>query len=125
MRFDYEDSTPLYLQVANQIEESILTEAFKENEQIPSTTEISKTFNMNPATVLKGMNLLVDKQLIEKKRGRGMFVPAGAREKVQAERKINFFQEKIQPVIREAQQLNVSKSELLLLIERGYQRGEN
>ncbi|MFC0232892.1 GntR family transcriptional regulator [Vagococcus entomophilus] len=125
MRFDYEDSTPLYLQVANQIEESILTEAFKENEQIPSTTEISKTFNMNPATVLKGMNLLVDKQLIEKKRGRGMFVTAGAREKVQAERKINFFQEKIQPVIREAQQLNVSKSELLLLIERGYQRGEN
>lgn len=66
MQFNFNSTEPIYLQVADQIEEAIFTETFVEGEQIPSTTEISKEFHINPATVLKGMNILVDAQLIEK-----------------------------------------------------------
>ena len=66
MEFDYSGTTPLFQQIAEQIEEGILNGSFKEGEQIPSTTEISKSFAINPATVLKGMNVLVERELIEK-----------------------------------------------------------
>mgnify|MGYP000659461412 CR=1 FL=1 len=81
MRFDFSGTTPLFRQVAEQISEAIVSGAFAEGEQVPSTTEISSTYAINPATVLKGMNLLVDQGLLEKRRGLGMFVTTGAREK--------------------------------------------
>lgn len=71
MQFNFNSTEPIYLQVADQIEEAIFTETFAEGEQIPSTTEISKEFHINPATVLKGMNILVDAQLIENGVGSG------------------------------------------------------
>ncbi len=69
MEFNFNSTEPLYLQVAQQLEEAIFTGSFAEDQQVPSTTEISKQFHINPATVLKGMNLLVAKELIEKKTG--------------------------------------------------------
>lgn len=54
MRFNFNSTEPLYLQVENQIEEAIFMQVFRENEQIPSTTEISQNFHINPATILKG-----------------------------------------------------------------------
>ncbi len=65
LKFEYSGSKPLFQQVADQITEGILNGSYKELEQIPSTTEISKGYQINPATVLKGMNLLVDQELIE------------------------------------------------------------
>lgn len=69
MEFNFSGEKPLFQQVADQIAEGIFNGAYLEGEQIPSTTEISKSYQINPATVLKGMNLLVERQLIEKKRG--------------------------------------------------------
>ncbi|WP_125606104.1 GntR family transcriptional regulator [Lapidilactobacillus bayanensis] len=120
MHFDFSSAESLYLQVANQIEEAIFSGAFAEGTQIPSTTEISRQFKINPATVLKGMNILVEQQLIEKKRGLGMFVMAGAQTKIIAKRKASFFEDYVASLIVESKKLGLSKADLQRLIERGY-----
>lgn len=121
MEFNYAGSKPLFQQVADQISLGILNGAYQEGEQIPSTTEISKGYQINPATVLKGMNLLVDEQLIEKKRGIGMFVLEGAKEKVEMIRKEEFLTKDVNLLIQEAKKLNISLEELKTILERGYQ----
>lgn len=120
MHFDFSSAEPLYLQVANQIEEAIFSGAFSEGTQIPSTTEISRQFKINPATVLKGMNILVEQQLIEKRRGLGMFVMVGAQAKIIAKRKASFFEDYVESLIVESKKLGLSKTDLQRLIERGY-----
>ena len=72
MQFNFESDTPIYMQVAEQIKDAILSGAFLEETQVPSTTEISVTYKINPATVLKGMTLLPDAGILYKKRGVGM-----------------------------------------------------
>ena len=74
LHFNFNSTEPIYLQVANQLEEAIFTKAFLDGTQVPSTTEISKEFHINPATVLKGMNILVNDGLLEKRRGLGMVI---------------------------------------------------
>ena len=101
MNFDESNHLPLFEQVAEQIEAAILSGAFPELSQIPSTTEISKQFQINPATVLKGMNLLVDKQIIEKR--------------------TYFFTHEISQLVVEAKRLDISLAELIEQIESGYQ----
>lgn len=121
MKFEYSGGKPLFQQVADQITEGILNGSYTEQEQIPSTTEISKSYQINPATVLKGMNLLVDQQLIEKKRGLGMFVIEGAQEKVRSIRKEEFLTKEVSQMVAEAQKLGITAEQLKKLIERGYQ----
>ncbi len=108
------------MQVADQIEEAIFTETFAQGEQIPSTTEISKEFHINPATVLKGMNILVDAQLIEKRRGVGMFVIAGAQQRIVEKRRDQFYTDYVKKLVAEAQKLHITQDELAKLIERGF-----
>ena len=121
LKFEYSGGKPLFQQVADQITEGILNGSYTEQEQIPSTTEISKSYQINPATVLKGMNLLVDQELIEKKRGLGMFVLAGAQEKVRSIRKEEFLTKEVSQMVAEAQKLGITAEQLKKLIERGYQ----
>ncbi len=121
MKFNYTGDKPLFQQVADQINEGILNGAYQEGSQIPSTTEISKVYQINPATVLKGMNILVDLKLIEKKRGIGMFVLSGAKEKVIKMKKEEFLNEDVHQIIEEAKKLNISLEELKAILERGYQ----
>ncbi|MHC9532153.1 GntR family transcriptional regulator [Dellaglioa sp. BT-FLS60] len=120
MFFEFDNETPLYRQIAEQIEEGIFTGIFPSESQVPSTTEISRQFNINPATVLKGMNQLVANGLIEKKRGLGMFVTKTAQEQITAKRQEEFFNHYVDTFIKEAQQLKLTKSELMALIERSY-----
>ena len=121
MHFNFNSSEPIYLQVAQQIEDAIFTGGFKEGEQIPSTTEISKEFHSNPATVLKGMNQLVARNLLEKHRGVGMFVVPGASKQITLDRQQNFYQKYVVGVVKEAIRLNITETELKKLIEQGYQ----
>ncbi len=121
MEFNDSSNKPLFQQVADQISLGILNGAYKEGQQIPSTTEISKRFSINPATVLKGMNLLVDEKLIEKKRGIGMFVLDGAKEKVTMIRKEEFLSKDVKELIDEAKKLNIDLEELKKIVESGYQ----
>ncbi|KRL36519.1 GntR family transcriptional regulator [Liquorilactobacillus uvarum DSM 19971] len=120
MRFNFNSSEPIYLQVAQQIQDAIFTKTYAEGEQIPSTTEISRDFHINPATVLKGMNLLVADGLIEKKRGIGMFVVEGAQGKIVEKRREFFYQDEVVKLISEAKKLQISQEELVDLIKRGF-----
>ncbi|MDM8304137.1 GntR family transcriptional regulator [Limosilactobacillus vaginalis] len=123
MQFHFNESAPLYQQIASQLEEMIFTGGFDEGSQVPSTTQLSQQLHINPATVLKGMNILVDAGLIEKHRGRGMFVRTGARQKIMEERKDSFYKDYVKTLLVEAHKLGINKQHLVELIERGEHDG--
>ncbi|MBU3829827.1 MAG: GntR family transcriptional regulator [Candidatus Limosilactobacillus merdavium] len=123
MQFHFDESTPLYQQIASQLEEMIFTGGFDEGSQVPSTTQLSQQLHINPATVLKGMNLLVDEGLIEKHRGRGMFVRTGARQKIMEQRKESFYKDYVKSLLIEAHKLGINRQHLIELIERGEHDG--
>jgi len=112
---------PIFLQFAEELEDNILKGIFEEGTQIPSTTEVAIKFKINPATANRGVNLLVDEDIIYKKRGIGMFVHTGARKKIQEKRKNAFYESYILSLLEEAKNLNMTKAEVLALIERGCQ----
>lgn len=116
---------PIFIQIAEQLEDSIFTGIYPEETKIPSTNEISTLLNINPHTVLKGMNLLVDDEIIYKKRGLGMFVKEGAVEKIRQKRQGQFYDQFIATLIEEANKLNMTKDEIITLIERGYDNESN
>jgi len=118
MDFNFKSTTPIYLQVAHQLEEGILQEIFKERGQAPSTNEISKTYKINPTTVLKGVNLLVEAGVLEKQRGIGMFVCEGAKSHLLKKRKKEFFEVEMARFLTEAKKLGIAKDELIELIQR-------
>ncbi|HJA23421.1 GntR family transcriptional regulator [Limosilactobacillus coleohominis] len=123
MHFEFDQSAPIYQQLADQMEEMIFSGLFPEGQQVPSTTQLSQELHINPATVLKGMNLLVDHHLLEKKRGLGMFVKKGAKERIMEKRKEGFYQNYVVSLIKEATKLQITEDHLLSLIQRGYQNG--
>ena len=113
------DDRPIFQQIAEQLEEGILSGAYPEESQVPSITEYSVQYRINPATALKGINLLVDAGLLYKKRGVGMFVSPGAREKLRQTRRERFYQDFVQRMVREARNLGLTDGELRTLLERG------
>lgn len=116
---------PIFIQIAEQLEDSIFTGIYPEETKIPSTNEISALLSINPHTVLKGMNLLVYDEIIYKKRGLGMFVKEGAVEKIRQKRQGQFYDQFIATLIEEANKLNMTKDEIITLIERGYDNESN
>ena len=116
---------PIFIQIAEQLEDSIFTGVFPEETKIPSTNEISALLNINPHTVLKGMNILVDEEIIYKKRGLGMFVTEGAVKKIQLKRQGQFYDQYIATLIEEASKLQMTKEEVVSLIKRGYEHERN
>ncbi|WP_407893779.1 GntR family transcriptional regulator [Lacticaseibacillus sp. N501-2] len=121
MHFDADSVVPLFQQVAQQLQAGILSGAFQENEQVPSTTAMARQYQLNPATVLKGMNVLVEAGLIEKKRGIGMFVCPGAKAKLQ-QLAIADFGETLKPVIQAAKALGMDKDALLQAIDKRWDK---
>ncbi len=120
MNLSFDDERPIFIQLAEQLEDAILSGAFPEETQIPSTTEISVGFKINPATALKGINMLVDSGVVYKKRGVGMFVAAGAVKKLFEKRKQEFSDKYISTLITEAKRLNLTKEDIFSMIERGF-----
>ena len=116
MKLILNDNEPIFIQIANAIEDEILSQGVKEEEQIPSTTELSKLYKINPATVLKGINILVDQNILYKKRGIGMFVSKGANEIIKGARKESFKNVYIKDLIQEANKLAIKKEELIEMI---------
>ena len=120
MNLDFNSEKPIYLQLAEEIEDAILSGAYEEETQIPSTTEISVGYKINPATALKGINRLVDDGIVYKKRGLGMFVSTGAKEKIHDKRKETFFETYIISLVSEAKKLAITKDDILKMLERGF-----
>ena len=111
-----EEGRPLFLQIAETVEDSILAGALAENDQAPSTNELAAFHRINPATAAKGVAMLTDKGVLVKRRGIGMFVAAGAREQLLTERRTAFADRFITPLIAEARTLGLSADDLTALI---------
>lgn len=120
MQPKFDPQKPLFLSIAEWLEDAILAGIYEEDCQIPSITEISVQYNLNPATALKGINLLVDSKLVYKKRGMGMFVTKGAHSELLSKRQQQFYESYIKPLVHEAKNLQISNDELKNMIERGY-----
>ena len=116
MKLELNDHEPIFIQISKAIEDEILCDSIKEGMQVPSTTKLSKFYKINPATVLKGVNILVDKEILFKKRGIGMFVSKGAKEIIKNGRKENFKEVYLKDLIGEAKKLGITKEELLDMI---------
>lgn len=119
MKIDFNSESPIYIQVSQAIEDGILNGSYIEEKIIPSTTEIAINFKINPATVAKGFNLLVENGLIYKKRGVGMFVEKGSKERLIENRKERFYKNYILTLIEEGKKLRISKNEIINMIEKG------
>ena len=115
------ESLPIYIRIVEGIKDAILNEQLKEETQIPSTTYLSKQYNINIATVNKAMNILVDLGLVYKKRGIGMFVKKGALKKLINERREVFKERYIKATLLEAKRLNYSIEELQALVKEVFE----
>ncbi|MGI6349425.1 MAG: GntR family transcriptional regulator [Eubacteriaceae bacterium] len=122
MKIQEHVNIPIFQQIAEGVEDAILSGAFLEESQVPSTTEISVTYKINPATALKGMNLLVAEGILYKKRGVGLFVAKGAVKKLKQKRKESFYENFIKPMMTEASRLEISQEELLNMMKKGNER---
>ena len=119
------DQSLIYLQIAKMLEDDILRGVYREEEQVPSTNELARGYNINPATAAKGINLLVADGILYKKRGIGMFVSLGAGEAVKQKRKAAFYDGYVKPLVKEGVSLELTGEELLAMVERAIGEGEN
>ena len=113
----------IYIQIKEMIEQDILRDILLEEERVPSTNELAKLYSINPATAAKGINLLAAEGILQKKRGIGMFVAQGAREKITAKRKKNFYDDYIKSLLAEAGSRGITKRELIEMIESSEEGG--
>lgn len=113
-----DDSRPIFQQVAELIENDIVSGTLDEEQQVPSTNEFAAFYRINPATAGKGINLLVDAGVLYKKRGIGMFVATGARNRLREARQGRFATQYIRPLIAEADNLGITTDQLIELIRR-------
>ena len=120
MKLELDSEKPIFIQIAEGIEDGILTGLFLEESQIPSITEFSVSYKINPATALKGINLLVEDHIIFKKRGVGMFVAKDAVKKLKQKRQDQFYENYIGRVVEEARKLGISSDDIIAMIERGF-----
>lgn len=125
MLIDFSSDKPIYLQLAEAIEDNILKGIFEEEAQVVSTTEISVKYKINPATAGKGVNVLVDEGILYKKRGLGMFVSPGAKDKILKKRRNSFYEEYIKSLLEEAVKLDISKEDIVRMIEGGSEIEDN
>lgn len=121
-----EGSEPIYVQLGDWLENEILSRRVKPGEKIYSQYKLSEIFAVNPATALKGLNLLVEKGIVYKKRGLGMFVSEKALEILKKERKDEVMTEQIRELVKDAGLLEVSEEELIGMIKKEIkQRNDN
>ncbi|WP_105567312.1 GntR family transcriptional regulator [Microbacterium halophytorum] len=111
-----EDDRPLFLQIAESVEESIVDGSLAEEAKAPSTNELAAFHRINPATAAKGINMLVDKGVLYKRRGVGMFVADGARERLRGERREAFVADYVTPLLAEARRIGLSASDVRALL---------
>jgi GntR family transcriptional regulator len=111
-------SRPIFLQIAEQIENDIISGLLPEEGQVPSTNEFASFYRINPATAGKGVALLVDSGILYKKRGIGMFVAEGARTRIVEQRRTQFRNDYIQPLVDEADKLGITREQLADMIRK-------
>lgn len=113
-----DDGRPIFVQIAEQIEGQIVDGTMREEGQVPSINELAAFHRINPATALKGVNVLVDAGILYKRRGVGMFVASGARDILVQRRKDSFRATYVRPLVAEATKLAISPAQLADMIRK-------
>ena len=121
----FNEQSALYLQVAQMLEDGILRGVYPAEEQVPSTNELARAYKINPATAAKGINLLVDEGVLDKRRGIGMFVAPGAAAAIAARRKAAFYQDYVIALAKEAASLGIGAEELAQMVRRAAEQKED
>ncbi|WP_394925639.1 GntR family transcriptional regulator [uncultured Robinsoniella sp.] len=109
---------PIFQQIMEMIEDDIISGTYQVNDIIISTTQISKLLSVNPTTSVKAVSNLAEEGVLYKKRGIGMCVAQGARDKILARRKKMFFEEAVPELLIEANKLGISETELIQTIRK-------
>lgn len=120
MKHKLDEDRPIYIQIKEHIEDSIINGSMRVGEKIPSTNEFARFYNINPATARQGVNELVTENILRKQRGVGMFVTDNAKEILIENRKEDFYTEYVLPLKNEAKKLNISDEQLIEML-----KGEN
>src|SRR5919112_4012831 len=110
---EWNDSQPIYRQLRDRVVAMILDGALKEGDPLPSVRTVSAEFRVNPLTVLKGYQELVDEELVEKRRGLGMFIRTGARDLLMRDERQKFLHEEWPRIQETIQRLGLKAEELL------------
>lgn len=113
----FNEDKPIYVQVREQVEDQIINKQLLPDDQAPSTNQLVNFYKINHATVSKGINQLVEEGILYKKRGIGMFVAEGAREKLLNKRRELFIKDYIVALVQEAEKLEISKEEIMSYIK--------
>jgi GntR family transcriptional regulator len=118
LNLGFDKNKPIFVQVREIIEDQIINNQLMEGDQAPSTNQLVSFYRINHATVTKGVNQLVEEGILYKKRGIGMFVAEGAKEKLLERRKKAFSEEYVVPLVQEATKIGISLNEILNLIKQ-------
>jgi len=109
----FKDSTPIYLQIAEEVRTQILSGDLSDGDRLTSTTEYATRYRINPATANKAITLLVDEGLVVKRRGIGMFVALGAEERLRSERARTYVDTTLGPALHTGRVLGLSDDDLI------------
>ena len=123
MDFNAQSTTPIYMQIADWLEQEILADRLLPDGKVYSQYQLAEIFNINPATAGKGLTILVEKEILYKKRGLGMFVVADAKQRIIATRKNETLTQLAKELVQEAKRLGVSDEDVISLIQHIQQEG--
>ncbi|ANY66779.1 GntR family transcriptional regulator [Paenibacillus sp. BIHB 4019] len=119
MSISIDDSRPIFMQIAERIEDDIIQGLLPEESQVPSKNQFAAFYQINPATAAKGVNQLADQGILYKKRGIGMFVATGSRALLMEKRREQFFEQYVVAMMHEAEKLGITPEQLSDMIRRG------
>lgn len=113
----FDDGRPIFQQIAEMIEDDILNDTYQEGDKIYSVAQLASIFQINPATAVKGVTLLVDESILYKKRGLGMFVAKNAKSIVMDKRRDRFFKKTLSYFLDEAKKIGLTDEDIIEMIK--------
>ncbi len=120
VKIDFNDVVPIYIQIADAIEDDILSGRLKEGENCYSQIQIAKEININPATAAKGIRLLVERGVLKKVRGQAMAISENAAAMIKERKLEQMLSEMVENLVRESKKLGISEEELIKKIRQLY-----
>lgn len=114
----FDDRSPIYRQIANQIKADVLNGTLKGDEQVMSTNEYAAFYRINPATAAKAFQLLVEEEILYKRRGIGMFVNPVAHEQLRQLHRKRFFADVVNPMVAEARAIELPIGDIIAHLEQ-------
>ncbi|MDE2234216.1 MAG: GntR family transcriptional regulator [Gammaproteobacteria bacterium] len=119
MDYKWSDSSPIYRQLRDRVVAMILEGTLKEGDPLPSVRAVAADYQINPLTVLKGYQALVDEELVEKRRGLGMFVKTGASRSLMKNEREVFLKTEWPQIVQRIGRLDLDVKELLKAVDDG------